>query len=165
MAEDGQVDAGAVREMLDRAAIRDVIERYFVCLDRKTPQGMADVFAPDATISYFGGKSRRSAADVIAGGPLPFTWSSHTLSNIGISFDGGRASADTYAVAFLAFAGRDGGAGRLLVRGLQYLDVLARGPEGWRILDREHIGLWESQADLNEPSSAEALRALGGGSG
>ena len=154
-------EAALLADLLDRDAIRRVIEQYFVCIDRKTPAGMAHVFSDDAQISYFGGAIVRPAREVIAGGVPPFTWSAHALSNTSITLDGDRATADTCAVASLAFQGRDGKPGRLVVRGLQYLDGLVRGAAGWRIEIRQHIALWESQADLCEPSSAEALRGLG----
>ena len=67
--------------------------------------------------------------------------SSHHPTSQQLAVDGDQATADTFAVAYLATADE-----RIVVRGLQYLDELERGADGWRITSRQHIPQWQYEA-------------------
>jgi hypothetical protein len=62
----------------------------------------------------------------------------HIMGAPAIDLDGDDASTQTYAVAHLV-VGQPGNGGKVLVRGLRYLDDWRRTPVGWRICDRLHV--------------------------
>jgi len=147
-------DVRALQELLDQTAIRDVIGQYFYALDRRDFAALTACFTSDAKAEYFGGKTvyaGREAITNILRIIKQFKFTSHLISNTMIKVDGDRAKADTYAVAFLV-VDEDGGNGQILVRGLQYLDDLVHGREGWRISHRVHIPTWQYEAILVPPT-------------
>ena len=151
-------DLCAVRQTLDQAAIRDVIGLYFYGLDRRDFTVFTDCFTPDAYGEYDGGKAvhrGREAIITALRGISQFKSSSHLASSMMIKVDGDRAKADTYAVAFL-LTDNEEGKGRILVRGLQYLDDFVHRPEGWRIAHRVHIPVWQYEATSVPPSLPQA---------
>jgi hypothetical protein len=72
-----------------------------------------------------------------------------------IAVDGERAKAETCGVAFLvADDGREGG--RILARGLRYLDDLIKDPAGWQISRRMHIPIWQYEVASIPPGMLQA---------
>lgn len=151
-------DVHALRKLLDQTAIRDVIGLYFYGLDRRDFVALAACFTSDANGEYFGGKTVLVGRDAIIEALRPITqfkFSTHLIGNMTIKVDGDRAKADTNAVAFLV-VDNDGGKGRILVRGLRYLDDLVQGPDGWRISHRVHIPNWQYEAASVPPAVPHA---------
>ncbi len=146
-------DVRALRRLLDQAAIQEVIGRYFYSLDRREFSTLETCFTSDAQGEYFGGETIFAGREAIIEALRSisrYKFTNHLISNMMIKVDGDRAKADTYAVAFLVVD--DGGTkGRILVRGLQYVDDLSHGPEGWCISHRLHIPTWQYEAASVSP--------------
>ena len=145
--------ARALIELLDRTAINDLINRYFCGLDRRDFALLATCFTPGAEGRYDGGKKVYSGRDAIVEamrGIAQFKFSTHLMGNTVIEVDKGHATAETQAVAFLV-VDRSAGKGRILVRGLRYVDDLTKGPEGWQISRRVHTPLWQYEGDSIPP--------------
>jgi hypothetical protein len=136
---------------LDRLQVRSVLDDYWIDLDRRQWDRIADCFTADADISYDSGSYR------FAGGPALTDWlrgsaahlavTTHTVSNVRIEVAGDDAAADAYATAVLVGASQPA----VTVRGLRYLDHLVRRDGRWLIDRRQHRALWQYTA-AGEPT-------------
>ena len=152
-------DVIALRMLLEQSAIRDVIGQYFYSLDRRDFAALGACFTSDVHAEYFGGKAVYPGRKAIVEALRPiaqFKSTSHLICNMMIKVDGDRAKADTNAVAYIV-VDEGGGKGRVLVRGIQYLDDLVHGPEGWRISRRLHIPTWQYEVASVPPAVPNAL--------
>jgi hypothetical protein len=133
----------AVQELIDRAAIRDVMTRYARGLDRRDFDMVAGCFAPDATAEY-SGEVLAPGVDAIVSyvrGLEHLPISMHFMGDMFIELDGDSAEVETYAIAYLV--GAHGGSEEgVRVRGLRYRDRLARRQGGWAITHRVHTADW-----------------------
>lgn len=135
----------------DEQAVRDLLMRYFVGLDRRDAALFEQVFTPDARMSVLGGaRTFAGRAQIIASvmNVALYPMSSHHPASQWLSLDRDQGRADTFAVAYLVTSD-----GRVVIRGLQYLDEVERTTEGWRIRSRHHIPQWQTEA----PSAPVAL--------
>lgn len=131
-----------VQDLLDRAAIHDVLVRYAQSVDRRDAALMAACFTPDAhaDYGYFKGDPP-TFIDAIITGVSRYASTMHFFGNQLIELAGDTASVETYAVAYM----RRDEAGTMwdLVQGLRYLDDLARRGDEWRITRRVLKVEWE----------------------
>ena len=136
----------ALKELLDRRAIDDLLARYCRSLDWLDDEALARVFWPDAEIDY--GFFQGSGADF-----LPFVmkierrslrrW--HTLSNPMVEIAGDRAEGECYGVA----QSTDDHKGKLVdtLFGGRYLDGFERRDGEWRISRRKYVLDWTQRFD------------------
>ena len=140
-----------LQALADRAEIEDVITRYANDLDRRDYDAVAKCFTTDAKASY-GGVELPPGADAIVkwlrqlrqGTPDRHA-GTHLVSNILVSLDGDKATAESYAIAFAVPADENEGA-PITIRGLRYRDRLVRTGDEWRIAERIHSVDWEAAA-------------------
>jgi len=123
-----------VRELVDRQAITDLIYAYCERFDRNDPEGVAELFTPDAVIDYNPDTPDISGADMaetIAVGLRDiFAATSHHVSNVMITFeDADTARSLCYVDAWHRYHG-DAPDGFLWGR---YLHRYRRTDSGWRI--------------------------------
>jgi hypothetical protein len=141
-----------MQQFIDRQAVRDLTERYFCGVDRKDRDLILSCFSEDAIYEFVvEQRLLQGAAEMskVFGGSGGARVSSHALCNQSIMLDGDHSQADTFAVAHLVEG--MAGPGRILVRGLRYLDDVVRGPRGWRIVHRRHHSLWQYEAASTSP--------------
>jgi hypothetical protein len=127
--------ADQVRELMDRAAIHDVLLRYARGVDRKDLDLVASCFTPDAT--YEGALASGSARAALAALPermARYASTMHVIGNHLIELDGDRATSEAYAIAFHRRAGATEPAD--LVVGIRYVDELVRRGDRWQIRRR-----------------------------
>jgi ketosteroid isomerase-like protein len=129
--------AAAVRELVDRQAIADLIHAYCYHFDQNEPEQVAALFTADATVDYGPEAITIVGADSIAatiavGLEQTFAATSHHVSNIQLEFDGpDRARGVTYLYAWHRY--RDGSPdGELWAR---YHHRFERTAAGWRIAE------------------------------
>jgi len=124
----------AVRELGDRQAITELIYSYCECFDRNDPDGVAELFMPDAIIDYNPDTPNITGAELAStiaiGLRDTFAATSHHVSNVMITFE----SSDTarslcYVDAWHRYRNRapDG-----FLWG-RYLHRYRRTEAGWRI--------------------------------
>jgi len=149
-------EGAALRDMADRLEIREVLERYFFGDDRGDAESLNQCLTVDAEARYdMGGaepvavKGRAAIVSAIVDATSQRLGVNHLLSNTRIEVEGDRATADSYAIANVVVG--DANAGRVLVRGIQYLDEFVRTDEGWRIKTRIHKALWQYEAPATAP--------------
>jgi len=115
--------------LADREAIRELLHRYALAVDRKQIDAVASCFTPDC--AYEGALGTGTIGHALRALELAFERYARTMHMIGtqeLRIDGDTAHVETYCVAYHV---RMGG-GHLTV-GVRYLDDLVRGPDGWRI--------------------------------
>ena len=137
-----------IQTLLDRAAIHDLLTRYFQGLDRGDPEQVRSCFTDDVHAHYDQRTSTTGLDALIASlqnfnrlreGTMKIT--THFMGNLNFTLlEESVAETETNAVAFLVEP-RDG-ADVVAMRSLRYLDRMRREANGWRISDRIHTLDW-----------------------
>ncbi|MDP2707867.1 MAG: nuclear transport factor 2 family protein [Burkholderiales bacterium] len=137
--------------LLDRAAIHDVLARYFQGIDAGKPDQVRSCFTGDVQAAY-DGRSFVQGVDALMDSFLAFRkkaageWkvTTHFMGNLNFNLiEGDVAETETYAIAFLVLTGKP--TDQVAMRSLRYLDRLRRVEDGWRISERVHTLDWSCQ--------------------
>ena len=149
----------AVQQLLDRAAIHDLLFRYARGVDAKNLDQVAACFARDA--AYEGKLSHGTIADALKalkGAFERYHGTLHFVGNMLVEFDdGSHARCETYAIAYHRLKAGDGG--QQYVTAVRYLDQLVRRDDRWCITHRTVRQEWErhdSVVPLRAPETAHA---------
>ncbi len=128
----------ALRRLIDRQEITDLIHDYCTYVDRYEPEKVAALFTEDCVTNYgesFGGEVlgnklvAKGCAYTLAG----WIATSHHVSNIRLEFeDDDRARSSTYLYAWHK---HDDDRPDLEIWA-RYLDIFVRTPAGWRFQER-----------------------------
>lgn len=140
------VPAGAVRALLDKQEIQEVLARYLRAADRGDADGLAACYLPDATEDHGGVYTGTAAGYVENIRPVlthPKGRTMHCMSNVLIDLDGDTAHAESYVVTFSAVRTPDG-PGHSFV-GARLLDRFERRDGRWGIAHRRLV--WEFSHD------------------
>ena len=146
------MSAGDLDELLDEAAIRDLVARYAHHVDARSVTGILECFSGDArfetadgSVSAVGREAIRVFFESAFTEPRlsPPAASTHLMANTVIDLDEDVAHSETQAVALLATEAEG-----LVTRGLRYDDDLVRTPAGWRIVRRVHCCTWEAAGGM-----------------
>jgi hypothetical protein len=140
-----------IQYLMDRAAIQDLLARYFQGLDRASPEQVRSCFTDDVQARYDQRTPTRGIEELIdslqnfnklGDGRMKIT--THFMGNFNLTLlQGDVAETETNAVAFLVEPGN--GADLVAMRSLRYLDRMRRQENGWRISDRIHTLDWSCQ--------------------
>ena len=140
-----------VQALMDRAAIHDVLVRYFQGIDSNRPEQVRTCFTEDIQAHYDGRPSSRGM-DALMDSFLAFKkrdageWkvTTHFMGNFRInSLEDDVAETETYAFAFIVLT--DQPKERVTMRSLRYLDKLRRTEKGWLISERQHTLDWSCE--------------------
>jgi len=144
-------DSSELQYLMDRAAIQDLLTRYFQGLDRGSPEQVRNCFTDDVEAHYAQRTRTRGIEELMASlqnfnklknGSMKIT--THFMGNfILTSLEGDVAETETNAIAFLVEP-RDG-KDLVAMRSLRYIDRMRREKNGWRISDRIHTLDWSCQ--------------------
>ena len=140
-----------VRELADRAAIRDVLMRYAVGVDRADLALVASCFTPDA--DYQGSLAQGTIAEALPAlreARARFESTMHFMGNQLIELNGDQAACETYATAYHRLKAEPD---RALVVGIRYIDELVRQGEQWRIRKRVAKLVWQRYDTLGTEDS------------
>lgn len=141
---------GHAGDSADERAVRNTVMLYFAGLDRRDAALFEDVFVEDARMTALNGEREFSGRDEIVASLMKvrnFPMSSHHPTSQVMEIDDARASVDTYALAYLVTND-----GRIIVRGIRYLDEFVRTGSQWRIRFRRHIPQWQFEVGATEVS-------------
>jgi 3-phenylpropionate/cinnamic acid dioxygenase small subunit len=130
-------DQDAVRRLLAKDSIVDLVHQYSYCVDHRLYDEVVDLFTDDCTVDYGPGwppVRTRAALRKMFGQPEGgFKATSHHKANVLVTFqDDERATVRTSVYAWHEQA--DGVTPRLWG---YYHDVVVRSREGWRIATRQ----------------------------
>ncbi len=143
-----------LQELVDKAAIRDLMARYSRGVDGRDPDLIASTLASDAYTDYgeWDGKGRDNIVNWIMRPSASDSRSTHFMGDQLVQIYGDTAEVETYAVAFGA---RDvDGAPTVVVTGLRYVDKMVRQNGQWLVQNRVLQFDWRGNApaDTSLPS-------------
>ncbi len=167
MAVHSNEHSGEIQYLIDRAAIQDLLARYFQGLDRSSPEQVRSCFTEDVRAHYDKRTPTQGLEAMINSlenfnklrdGRMKIT--THFMGNLNITLlQGDVAETETNAIAFLVEPG-EGGDG-VAMRSLRYIDRMRRQENGWRISDRIHTLDWSCRVPTNFATTlAHRLSAL-----
>jgi hypothetical protein len=140
-----------LRRLLDRAAIHDLLVRYFQGIDAANQDQVRSCFTDDVRAGY-DGRAPVEGIDALMGSFRAFRnrasgqWKATTHFVGNLSFKLLRDdSAETECYAFACLVTPGAASDRLTVRSLRYLDRLRKTPDGWRISDRVQTLDWSCE--------------------
>jgi ketosteroid isomerase-like protein len=143
-------DQRALRGLLDRQAITDVIYRYSRAVDRKDYALLASVYWPDAVDDHIAFSGDVAGFIAWVSGFTGSMNTTHFIGNILIEFqDDEHAFVETYVIGFHDMPGATGRED--FVGGGRYLDRLEKRGDEWRIARRDITLDFQMRA----PSSAD----------
>ena len=134
-----------IQYLADRAAIQDVLARYFQGLDRCSKELVRSCFTEDVHVHYDKRSPVNGIDEVMAHfrtfqrmeqGLMKVT--THFMGNLNFKYiRGDTAETEMNAIAFMVEP-----ANVMAMRSLRYMDRLRRAGDGWRISDRAHTLDW-----------------------
>src|SRR5688572_6205154 len=150
--------------LADRAAIQDVLARYFQGLDRCSKELVRSCFTEDVHVHYDERPPVSGIDDVMAHfrtfqrmekGLMKVT--THFMGNLNFKYiRGDIAETEMNAIAFMVEP-----ANVMAMRSLRYMDRLRRDGDGWRISDRAHTLDWSCRIPTDYAVTlAERMSAL-----
>jgi len=144
-----------IQYLLDRAAIHDLLVRYFQGLDRCSHDQVRSCFTDDIRAHYDARAPINGIEQLmstfrtfkrIAKGEMKV--STHFMGNLNFGrLEDDAAETETNAIAFLVEPGKP--ADLVSMRSLRYIDRMRRTKEGWRISERIHTLDWSCQMPAN----------------
>ena len=144
-----------IQYLMDRAAIQDLLARYFQGLDRGSPEQVRTCFTDDIVAHYDQRTPTRGIDELIdslqnfnklRAGTMRVTTHFMGNQNFGL-LQGDVAETEMNALALLVEPGKTTDV--VSVRSLRYLDRMRRQKNGWRISDRIHTLDWSCQMPAN----------------
>ena len=143
-------DLAAVREMIARQKIADVMARYARGIDRCDIEALRSVFWPEAMADYGSGAQVAMVwAEATLGALKGMLRTQHAIGDMLVEIDGEQARAETYCHAYHELEGAGGR--REMIVGGRYLDRLERRDGEWRIIHRTYVMDWNQ----NAPSTSQ----------
>jgi hypothetical protein len=152
-------DAGlqaALREIVDRAALRNLAERYAQGVDRRDRAVFLSAFHPDATLAVHHPSEKEEGINVMQGheqiGKVPefiqvYPKTYHVLGQSTYEIDGDTATGETYCVAHHLTPDRHGGTNYVMY--IRYADTYRRDGGEWRIATRRVNVDWTDHRAAN----------------
>ncbi len=137
-----------IQYLLDRAAIHDVLARYYQGIDQGKPDQVRSCFTDDVLAKY-DERPPTKGIDAMMNSLTAFAkqqsgeWkvTTHFMGNLNFNaLHGDIAETETNAIACLVLPGEP--KEQVTLRSLRYLDRLRRTKDGWRICERMHTLDW-----------------------
>jgi ketosteroid isomerase-like protein len=144
--------ARSVRGLLDREAIRDVIDRYVHGVDRCDSELIASCYHPGAIDDHglFSGPADEFAEFVAVTRGHLYSSTTHFLAAPAIELDGDEAYVDTTGLAHHLSHPDEHGEQSFVVMAVRYLDRFERRDDEWRIAHRKVVFDWRYNLCLTE---------------
>ena len=163
MTDDGlagfDVERAALRELLDKQAITEVLHRFSRAVDREDLALMETVFHDDATDDHgtFSGTATEFIEYVRKGWASGILMgSNHLVTNVLIELDGDVAHVESYVLAHHTWQGRHVVIDDFL--GARYVDRFERRSGEWRIKTRRVVWDWGRSEPATEDSWIHRLK-------
>jgi ketosteroid isomerase-like protein len=130
-------------EQADRLAIRELVDAYAHCADRRDAEGQKSLFAEDTRfVVYMAGQGTeptqvlegREALTPVFNDLNRYQATMHFNGQSTISLDGDRATAETHCIAHHLFT--EDGERKLMIAWLRYSDTFAKVDGAWLFAER-----------------------------
>jgi ketosteroid isomerase-like protein len=144
-------------EQRDRRAIRELVDAYAHCADRRDAEGQKSLFTDDTHFLVFieGQGSQptqelhgREALTPVFDDLNRYQATMHFNGQSTIALDGDRATGESYCIAHHLFT--DDGERKLMVAWLRYADTFAKVDGAWRFAERKLYVDW-TETRLSQP--------------
>lgn len=152
MSDDSMSDP-ALRLMLDKQQIHDVMMRYCRAVDRVDEEMLRSVYHPDAIDNHglFNGKAADFVPWCINQLRQAYTATQHFIGNELIEVNGDQAWCEFYFVAYHRYERK--GEPRHMTAGGRYVDRWERRAGEWRIAQRTVVVDWQRVDKVHEPDT------------
>jgi ketosteroid isomerase-like protein len=136
-------------EQADRLAIRELVDAYAHCADRRDAEGQKSLFTEDTHfVVYMGGEGSaptqvldgREALTPVFEALNAYQATMHFNGQSTVSLDRERATGESYCIAHHLFT--EDGERRLMVAHLRYGDTFAKVGESWLFAERKLYVDW-----------------------
>ncbi|MEV4605048.1 nuclear transport factor 2 family protein [Amycolatopsis sp. NPDC049253] len=137
-------------EAADRLAIRDLVDAWAHCADRRKPKDQAALLVPDGTVEVYQGDLTTSEPVQRLRGHAELAEAFAALDNYDvtthfngqstITLNGDRATGESYCLAHHLFL--ENGQRTLMVMSIRYLDTFARYEGRWLFEERKLVIDW-----------------------
>ena len=136
-------------ETADRLAIRELIDAYAHCADRRDADGQKALFTEDTHfLVYMAGEGAeptqeldgREALTPVFADLNRYEATTHFNGQSTIALDGDRATGESYCLAHHLFT--EGGERKLMVASLRYLDTFVKRDGAWLFAERKLYVDW-----------------------
>ena len=144
-------------EAADRLAIRELIEAYAHCADRRDAQGQMSLFTPDTHfVVYMNAKDSKPSQELHSCEALApvfadlnkYAATMHFLGQTTIlMLTNDRGTGETYCMPHHLTV--DGGKGRLMIAALRYYDTFVKQDGAWLFAERLLYVDWIEERDLS----------------
>jgi ketosteroid isomerase-like protein len=137
-------------EAADRLAIRELIDAYAHCADRRDAKGQMALFTPDTRFLVFYDPAAEEPTQELAGreslAPVfddlnRYVATMHFNGQSTILLDGDRASGESYCLAHHLSVGEDGQR-TMMIASIRYLDELVKQDGEWLFAERRLMVNW-----------------------
>jgi 3-phenylpropionate/cinnamic acid dioxygenase small subunit len=130
-------DAGAVRRLIDKDQITDLVHYYSYYVDHRLYDEVVQLFTEDCVVDYGPGiapvRSRAGLRRMLGHPGAGFAATSHHNANVLVTFD----DSDHASVRTSVYAWHQRADGSTPCLWGYYHDSVVRLPEGWRIAERQ----------------------------
>ena len=136
-------------ELADRLAIRELVDAYAHCADRRDAQGQKSLFTEDTRFAvYMEGQGSeptqvlhgREALTPVFDDLNRYQATMHFNGQSTVALDGDRATGESYCIAHHLFT--DDGERRLMVAWLRYEDTFVKVDDAWLFAERNLYVDW-----------------------
>ena len=144
-------------EAADRLAIRELVEAYAHCADRRDAKGQMALFTEDTHfVVYMNAKDPKPSMDLHARDALApvfadlnkYDATTHFVGQSTIfTLTGERATGEAYCLAHHVTV--DGGKRRIMIASLRYYDTFVKMEEAWLFAERELYVDWVDERALS----------------
>jgi uncharacterized protein (TIGR02246 family) len=133
---------GGMQDLLDRDALRRLVERYATAVDHRDVESAAGCFVPDGRLTVGDEATLEGRPAIVAALARleRYEVTAHVLGHSNHAVDGDRATGESWCRAHHVY--EEGGVRRDWVMAIRYLDRYVRGGDGWRIQDRHLVVDW-----------------------
>jgi ketosteroid isomerase-like protein len=140
----------------DRLAIRELIDAYAHCADRRDAEGQKALFTEDTRfLVYMEGEGSeptqelngREALSPVFDDLNRYDATTHFNGQSTVALDGERASGESYCLAHHLYT--EGGERKLMVASLRYLDTLVKTDGTWLFAERKLYVDWTETRSSN----------------
>jgi ketosteroid isomerase-like protein len=138
------------QEAADRLAIRELIDAYAHCADRRDAKGQMALFTADARFLVFMDATAAEPTQELHGreslAPVfdnlnTYAATTHFNGQSTLSLDGDRATGESYCLAHHLSAGEDGQR-TMMIASIRYLDELVKQDGQWLFAERRLMVDW-----------------------
>ena len=147
-------------EAADRLAIRELLDAYAHCADRRDAEGQKALFTVDTRFAvYMDGEGAeptyvlqgRDALTPVFADLNRYDTTTHFNGQSTVTIDGDHATGESYTIAHHLFS--EDGVRKIMIASLRYLDRFAKIDGRWYFAERKLILDWSETRSVTAPST------------